>query len=202
MLRIIQSSSAGAAKNYYAEGLSKEDYYSEGQEIIGAWGGELAARLGLSGQVDKASFDALCDNINPATGKRLTARTDNGRTVGYDINFHCPKSLSVLYALNNDEKILAVFREAVSETMKDIESAMAARVRSGIKDENRFTQNMAWGEFVHFTARPVGGIPDPDKREGTCEIAPQGYFFRFIISVLYLHAGNSVLFSSPKHNFS
>lgn len=73
MLRMIQSSSASGAKNYYTEGLSKEDYYSEGQEIVGAWGGKLAARLGLSGTVEKTAFDALCDNVNPATGERLTA---------------------------------------------------------------------------------------------------------------------------------
>lgn len=161
MLRMIQSSSAAGAKNYYTEGLSKEDYYSEGQEIIGAWGGRLAEKLGLSGQVEKAAFDALCDNVNPATGERLTARTSDVRTVGYDVNFHCPKSVSVLYALSQDETILAAFRDAVRETMQDMETAIGARVRVGGKYEDRQTANMAWGEFVHFTARPVGGIPDP-----------------------------------------
>ena len=59
MLRIIQSTSAAAAKSYYTEGLSKEDYYSEGQEIAGEWGGLLAKRLGLSGQVDKAAANGM-----------------------------------------------------------------------------------------------------------------------------------------------
>src|SRR6185295_326055 len=27
--------------------------------------------------------------------------------------------------------------------------------------DDRTTGNMVWGEFVHFTARPVGGVPDP-----------------------------------------
>lgn len=161
MLRMIQSSSASGAKNYYTEGLSKEDYYSEGQEIVGAWGGKLAARLGLSGTVEKTAFDALCDNVNPATGERLTARMDKNRRVGYDINFHCPKSVSVLFALTNDDKILEAFRDSVRETMQDMETAIGARVRSGGKNENRETANMAWAEFVHFTARPVGGVPDP-----------------------------------------
>lgn len=161
MLRMIQSTSSAGAKSYYAHGLSKEDYYSEGQEIVGAWGGRLAEKLGLSGQVDKGAFDALCDNLNPTTGERLTLRTDAGRTVGYDLNFHCPKSVSVLYALTQDETILAAFRDAVRETMQDMETAIQTRVRSGGAYEDRQTANMAWGEFVHFTARPVGGIPDP-----------------------------------------
>ena len=161
MLRMIQSTSSAGAKSYYAHGLSKEDYYSEGQEIVGAWGGRLAETLGLTGHVDKGAFDALCDNLNPATGDRLTARTDTGRTVGYDINFHCPKSVSILYALTQDETVLSAFRDAVRETMQDMETAIQTRVRSGGAYEDRQTANMAWGEFVHFTARPVGGIPDP-----------------------------------------
>ena len=31
----------------------------------------------------------------------------------------------------------------------------------GGKNENRRTGNMAWGEFIHFTSRPVDGVPDP-----------------------------------------
>jgi hypothetical protein len=38
---------------------------------------------------------------------------------------------------------------------------MKTRVRKNGADENRITGNMIWAEFVHFTARPVNGIPDP-----------------------------------------
>lgn len=161
MLRMMQSISAKAAKFYYAKGLSREDYYSEGQEIAGSWGGQLAGSLGLSGQVDRARFDALCDNLNPATGERLSAYDRGGRTVGYDINFHCPKSVSVLYALSGDDAILTAFRASVRDTMREMETAMQTRVRSRGRSEDRATANMAWAEFVHFTARPVGGVPDP-----------------------------------------
>lgn len=161
MLRIIQSVSADAAKSYYNQGLSKEDYYSQGQEIVGLWGGKAAARLGLHGPVEKTAFDALCDNRNPETGGQLTARMNEVRTVGYDLNFHCPKSVSLVYALTQDDEILSAFRESVRETMEEIEAEMKTRVRRGGVEENRTTGNMAWAEFVHFTARPVEGVPDP-----------------------------------------
>ena len=45
--------------------------------------------------------------------------------------------------------------------MQDMEAEMPTRVRKGGKNENRQTGNMAWGEFVHFTSRPVDGVPDP-----------------------------------------
>ncbi len=157
MLRITQNAHVGGAKSYY----SSADYYSEGQELTGRWRGTAARRLGLQGDVKQAEWDALCDNINPQTGKQLTARQRADRTVGYDFNFHVPKSVSVLYAMTRDERIQDAFRDAVDGTMQDMEAEMAARVRKGGKDENRRTGNMVWGEFVHFTSRPVDGVPDP-----------------------------------------
>src|SRR5258707_15242490 len=109
MLRINQTCSAKDAKRYYATA----DYYSEGQEIVGAWGGKGASRLGLSGTVDQFSFERLCDNLHPVTGDPLTVRTRSERRVGYDFTFSVPKSVSVLYALSGDQDILEAFRASV-----------------------------------------------------------------------------------------
>ncbi len=157
MLRIIQNRSAPGAKSYY----STADYYLEGQELNGVWRGQTAERLGLAGEVKQAEWDRLCDNLHPHTGKHLTPRTRGDRSIGYDFNFHVPKSLSLLYAMNRDDRILDAFRDAMHSTMLDIEQDMQTRVRKGGRDEDRTTSNMVWGEFVHFTARPVDGLPDP-----------------------------------------
>ena len=157
MIRITQQNSAGAAKRYYATA----DYYSEGQELVGSWGGKAAERLFLSGTVDKASFERLCDNRDPQTDKQLTVRSRTDRTVGYDFTFSVPKSVSLLYAMSGDDAILSAFRDAVNETMREMEAEMKTRVRKGGQDENRITGNMAWAEFVHTTSRPVDGVPDP-----------------------------------------
>lgn len=161
MLRVVAHKSAGAALSYYTDGLRKEDYYAEGQEVVGKWFGKGAERLGLSGSVERNQFAALVENRHPTTGESLTPRTRSNRRVGYDINFHAPKSLSVLYALTQDENVLKAFRESVAETMSELEERAQTRVRRGRAESNRVTGNLAWAEFVHFTARPVGGIPDP-----------------------------------------
>src|SRR5947207_1518636 len=127
MIRITQQDSAKDAKRYY----STADYLSEGQEIVGSWGGRAAQLLGLGGVVDRDSFDRLCDNFDPRDGKQLTARTRSDRTVGYDFTFSVPKSVSLLYALSGDRQIMDAFREAVDETMRDIEDEMQTRVRKG-----------------------------------------------------------------------
>ena len=55
MLRVVAHTSAAAARKYYAEGLKREDYYSEKQEVVGKWHGRAAGLLGLSGDVDRES---------------------------------------------------------------------------------------------------------------------------------------------------
>ena len=157
MIRISQQDNAKSAKSYY----TTADYYSEGQEIVGSWGGKGASRLGLSGTVDKPSFERLCDNLHPHTGEPLTVRTRTERTVGYDFTFSVPKSVSLLYAMSGDQDILEAFRGAVDETMREMETEMKTRVRRGHQDVNRTTGNMAWAEFIHTTSRPVDGMPDP-----------------------------------------
>ena len=157
MIRITQQDCASGAKRYYAGA----DYYTQGQELIGLWGGKGAAQLGLQGKVDKLSFDRLCDNLHPATGQQLTARTRSERTVGYDFTFSVPKSVSLLYGLTGDGEILSGFRAAVDETMREMEAEMKTRVRRKGQDKDRTTGNMVWAEFIHTTSRPVDGIPDP-----------------------------------------
>lgn len=158
MLRVVASRNA---KEYFAQSLKREDYYSEGQEISGDWNGLAAQRLGLAGAVTQKDFDSLCDNKMLGTGERLTQRNKSNRTVGYDFNFHCPKSVSVAYEFTRDERILDAFKLSVNQTMREIESEIQTRVRKNGADENRITGNMAWAEFIHFTARPVNGVPDP-----------------------------------------
>lgn len=125
------------------------------------WHGKAADRLGLSGVIQRSDWDSLCDNRHPETQRALTPRQKAERRVGYDFNFHAPKSLSVLYGITPDERVLDAFRESVDATMRDIETEMKTRVRKGGKDEDRTTGNMIWGAFTHFTARPVDGVPDP-----------------------------------------
>ena len=61
MLRITVSKSAAAAKSYYSEGLSKQDYYSEKDEIIGGEGEYFLSSGGsvnhhLTGTLTSAPF--------------------------------------------------------------------------------------------------------------------------------------------------
>lgn len=161
MLRIYQSSNSRDAVKYYTDSLSKQDYYTQGQEIVGQWKGLAATKMSLSGQVDQKTFARLCKNLHPINEVKLTPRSRDDRTVGYDINFHAPKGISVLHALTGDPRIIEVMQQSVTETMYLMEESIHTRVRLQGKSEDRHTGNMVWGEFTHFTSRPVDGMPDP-----------------------------------------
>lgn len=162
MIRMIQNKSASGAKSYFATELNQADYYINDQELKGRFQGKLAERLGLGLDADKDNFFALCENINPLTGDNLTYMTKDNRTVGYDINFHCPKSVSIVHALSGNRDILEIFEQSVSQTMCEIEQDAMTRVRKDEAYFDRKTGELVWAEFTHQTARPVEGYaPDP-----------------------------------------
>jgi len=160
MLRITKSRSAGAAKAYFREALRIADYYRSGDVVKGHWHGRAAARLGLTGEVHQADFDKLMENRTPG-GDKLTPRDKVNRVPGVDFTANAPKSVSLIYGLTGDERIVEAHRAAVQEMMRAVERDMKTRVRVGGKDEDRKTGNCVWAEFVHDVSRPVDGLPDP-----------------------------------------
>lgn len=154
MLRITQSESATAARTYFGQSLTRGDYYLEGQEIAGHWGGKAAERLGLRGEVEKEAFERLLENEKP-NGDALTSRKIENRRPGYDFTFDVPKSVSILHLLSGDERITAAMRRAIQETMSEMELEMHARVRKSGAFSDRKTGNMVWADFIHLTSRPA-----------------------------------------------
>ncbi|MBX9580310.1 MAG: relaxase domain-containing protein [Gemmataceae bacterium] len=156
MFRIVQLTDAARTKRYYTGGG-----HPEGGDGPGVWGGRGAGRLGLAGAVDPDDFARLCHNLDPATGAQLTPRTRTYRRVGYDLSFHPPKSLSVVTALGGDPALPAAVLAAAVEALAGVEGDARVRVRAGGGREERPTGCLVWAAFVHRTARPVGGTPDP-----------------------------------------
>jgi conjugative relaxase-like TrwC/TraI family protein len=161
VIRMKQFRTSDSSKRYYTAGLAAGDYYTRDIEQVARWQGEAAKRLGLGEFVDAEQFAALADNFHPGTELSITPRTNDNRTSAYDINFHCPKGLTLLYTMTQDPKILDAFQSSVRETMRDLELQTQTRVRVGGQHRDRETRNLAWGEFIHTTTRPIDGVPDP-----------------------------------------
>lgn len=162
MLRVTQSDSAAAASAYFDAALNVADYYGQGEKTFGQWQGLGAEQLGLPSEVTRKDFEMILNGRDPKNGETIEGvRHREDRTPGYDFTFSVPKSVSIYVAATDDTRPRELFHQAVADTMKDIEAAMAARVRKDGQDSNRTTGNALWATFAHETSRPVDGVADP-----------------------------------------
>jgi conjugative relaxase-like TrwC/TraI family protein len=161
MLRPYTARSAYGVKKYF----ETADYYSQGNETVGLWGGKLAAEFGLEGPVTRDAFGRLCDNIHPVTLEQLTPRMNDNRRVGEDFVFSLPKEVGayiMLLPAAERDALLERIGGRVGQVMKLIEADVETRVRKDGAFENRPGDGLAWAGFLHTTARPVPGFaPDP-----------------------------------------
>jgi len=121
---------------YYEQQVARglDDYYAGRGESPGLWAGSGASRLGLLGVVEDGDLGTLLRGVDPASGSTLRApvreRTISVRTLdfesgewheeqkrlapvsGYDLVFSCPKSVSLLHALTDDERVRREISEA------------------------------------------------------------------------------------------
>ena len=162
MLRMNLIFNTAQAINYYAEHLPSDDYYAKDQVINPQWQGELSKQLGLSGEVNIEDYKLIMQNISPLTGESLTQVTRENRRAGYDLTFSLPKSLSIEFAVNDNQEVLEIFKRSVEKTMKQIEQESMTRVRVDGNDYDRITGNLIYVPYFHQYARPEGdGVPDP-----------------------------------------
>ncbi len=113
-----------------------EDYYSGKGEAPGSWHGDAAAELGLSGPPTSEQLLRMFAGRHPGTGEQL-ARRPNGSSkrpviAGFDLTFKAPKSVSVLFAANDElaDAMSAAHEVAVSKALAALED-YAVRVRRG-----------------------------------------------------------------------
>jgi conjugative relaxase-like TrwC/TraI family protein len=94
---------------YYEQQVAQgmEDYFSGRGEAPGHWIGGGCSGIGISGQVDRDTFMRAMDGCDPRTGDRL--RPEHGRTkiAAFDLTFSAPKSLSVLFAIADEQTSFA-----------------------------------------------------------------------------------------------
>lgn len=137
-VRTIYARSALAAVEYYTRYLTQAP-----GEIPGTWVGTQSAGFGLSGDVVEADMLAVLEGRDPRSGTPLgrallDRQLADGSTVkavaGFDATFSAPKSLSVLWALTRDSRLLDVHDIAVNAALAHLErygSTTRVRVAGG-----------------------------------------------------------------------
>lgn len=158
---------------YLKRHLTANDYYAEGEKVEGEWFGKGSEKLGLQGAVDAETFELLRSNVNPLTGKRLTARTMKpykvtspvtGKTEErnpialHDITFSAPKSASIAAIVGDDPRITKAFQASVKIALGEMEHFAAVRLRTAGFHETekiRISDNVTAALFFHDSSRSL-----------------------------------------------
>jgi len=144
------------AKTYFREHLQVRQYYSADSPTVGQWFGVGAEMLGLEGVVSEKDFIALCDNLDPRTGERLTSQSKKTRRrIFYDLTIAPPKSVSIAALIGNDKSIVAAHDEAVKVAMAEFQNFASTRVRGNGRMDDRLTGNIVATTFRHDTSRAL-----------------------------------------------
>lgn len=138
-------------RDYFQTYLSQNEYYSEGEKVMGVWRGKLAKMLGIEGlEVTTENFSALGNNRHPVTGEKLRPRS--AKVSFHDVVISAPKSYSIAALVGKDERLIEGFQRAVEKTFRRLENHIAVRDRAGTAyhTENFFRSgNGAAAVFLH-----------------------------------------------------
>jgi conjugative relaxase-like TrwC/TraI family protein len=100
-VRVSTLKGLGAGR-YYVEKLPR--YYLDANEPRGQWLGNAALELGLAGELDDDDFLTIMDGRDPTRPDRNLGREYGDTAVrGFDVTCSAPKSVSVLFALGDDD---------------------------------------------------------------------------------------------------
>jgi len=142
-------------RDYFGNHLSANDYYSEGERVVGHWRGKLAEILGLDGkEVNGEDFESLRNNLHPQTGEKL--RPKIAKVTFHDVVVSAPKGYSILALIGGDERLVKGFERAAMKAFNRLEKFAGARDRSGDAyhtEKITRTGNGAAAVFQHTTSR-------------------------------------------------
>jgi conjugative relaxase-like TrwC/TraI family protein len=175
MLTISKPISSGQAQTYHAKEFTsaEQNYWKQGDTILGEWQGQLAEKYGLTGAIDAQHFARLSEGQNPHTAEQLVQHrkaqeytTADGATVkpvehraGWDATFSAPKSVSLTALVGGDDRVREAHRQAVTIALTELERYTQARI--GGNNPAETTGKFIVAKFEHDTARPVDGYAAP-----------------------------------------
>jgi len=142
---------------YLENHLSANDYYAEGEKVIGRWQGKGAERLGLHTEIlaGDAAFAALRENRHPVAGAKLTPRDGENRVRFLDFQCSAQKSVSIMAVTFGDERLLVAHDRAAAIAFSELEKFAACQANTVTERGTRNTANAIAATFRHTASRAL-----------------------------------------------
>jgi len=138
--------------NHYAA----NDYYCEGEKVVGTWVGKGAQIFGIEGrsiEPQDEAFLAIFSGKAPA-GEKLKQRASD--IIGYDFQCSAQKSVSIMAILGGDDRLFEAHRAAVTQSYQALETLACVQGRDEQGNKRRTTTGvLCSARFEHDTSRAL-----------------------------------------------
>src|SRR5215469_3406235 len=157
--------------NHYAA----NDYYCEGEHVVGSWVGRGAEALGILGQ--------SIEPQNPAFLRIFSGRTPSGEKlkqrdsdiIGYDFQCSAQKSVSIMAKLGGDDRLFEAHRAAVTQSYQALETLACVQGRDEQGNKRRTTTGvLCSARFEHDTSRALDPHIHTHFATANFSITPEG----------------------------
>jgi conjugative relaxase-like TrwC/TraI family protein len=157
--------------NHYAA----NDYYCEGEHVVGSWAGKGAEELGIAGQQIEPQNEAFLRLFSGQTPEGEKLKPHASEIIGYDFQCSAQKSVSIMAILGDDERLLEAHKQAVSQAYGKLESLACVKEGTLGIDRRRVTTGMLCSaRFEHDTSRALDPHLHTHFATANCSITPEG----------------------------
>jgi len=143
---------------YLGTHLTANDYYCEGEHVMGTWVGNGAELLGIAGQaIDKndSAFESLRLNQHPDGSGQLTPRNVGDSIRFYDFQCSAQKSVSIMAVTLGDQRLYEAHDRASRLALGELERFAAIQSGQGHHKRRQTTGNICAAAFRHDASREL-----------------------------------------------
>jgi conjugative relaxase-like TrwC/TraI family protein len=157
--------------NHYAA----NDYYCEGEHVVGSWAGKGAEFFGIVGQQIEPQNEAFLRLFSGQTPEGEKLKPHESEIIGYDFQCSAQKSVSIMAKLGGDYRLLEAHEQAVTEAYGKLESLACLKEGTlGIDRQRVTTGVLCSARFDHDTSRALDPHIHTHFATANFSITPEG----------------------------
>src|SRR6202162_3675319 len=138
--------------NHYAA----NDYYCEGEHVVGSWAGKGAEFFGIADQEIEPQNEAFLRLFSGQTPEGEKLKPHESEIIGYDFQCSAQKSVSIMAKLGGDDRLLEAHKQAATEAYGKLESLACVKEGTlGIDRQRVTTAVLCSARFEHDTSRAL-----------------------------------------------
>src|SRR5271157_1266657 len=170
---------SGTTRDLGAQWLSNHyaanDYYCEGEHVVGSWAGKGAEFFGIAGQQIEPQNEAFLRLFSGQTPEGEKLKPHESEIIGYDFQCSAQKSVSIMAILGGDDRLFEAHRTAVTQAYEKLQTLACVQGRDEQGNKHRTTTGvLCSARFEHDTSRALDAHIHTHFATPNFSITPEG----------------------------